>query len=65
MSKADFYQNDRTPSGIAINDLYRQVKENAERSNGSWNGGDVVDVLAAWFSELGFSVDTQGDDDDE
>lgn len=35
--------------------LLSRIRE-IEDSDGSWGGGDVVDVLQAWFSELGIDI---------
>lgn len=46
-----------TPEGAAIMRLFRQIK-NVEEVRGDWNGGDVVDVLSGWFTDLGIDPDT-------
>lgn len=45
-----------TPEGAAIADLFSRIKD-IEEGTGDWNGGDVVDVLSQWFSELDLDVD--------
>ncbi|MCZ4610377.1 hypothetical protein O3S80_42770 [Streptomyces sp. Lzd4kr] len=49
-----------TAEGAAIADLFRRIKD-VESCAGEWNGGDVVDVLSLWFSELGIDVEASTD----
>jgi hypothetical protein len=48
---------DESPAGMAVRDLYRTIREDIEESDGSWNGGDVVEALCGWFTRHGFDVD--------
>ncbi|MFV2172318.1 hypothetical protein ACFHW2_11950 [Actinomadura sp. LOL_016] len=47
------------PGGVPapVADLWKRVKH-VERSDGSWPGSDVVDVVTAWFVEHGLDPDT-------
>ncbi|MFD4247562.1 hypothetical protein ACFWP3_39155 [Streptomyces sp. NPDC058525] len=41
--------------GRAIGRLFRLVKDN-EDADGSWDGGDVVELLNGWFTGLGLNI---------
>lgn len=44
-------------SGVrAVLGLFVQLKD-AEDTDGSWNGGDVVAIVSAWFARLGIDPD--------
>ncbi|MCX4681651.1 hypothetical protein OG413_41355 [Streptomyces sp. NBC_01433] len=45
-----------TTEGEAIASLFRGCK-NIEDSDGSWNGGDIVEWLSNWFADLGIDPD--------
>lgn len=47
----------RTREGGAIHELFTTIKDEIEEGDGSWNGGDVVELLTRWFTELGYDVD--------
>lgn len=49
-----------TREGAAIADLFNRIKD-IEESTGDWNGGEVIDVLSQWFSELHIDVDGSAD----
>lgn len=40
---------------VTVLDLFGRMKD-LEESDGSWNGGDVVESLCAWFDEFGIDV---------
>jgi hypothetical protein len=46
-----------TPDARAVQALFRVLREEVEESDGSWPGGDVVEVLCEWFKLHGFDVD--------
>jgi hypothetical protein len=45
-----------TAEGEAIASLFRGCK-NIESSDGNWNGGDIVQWLCQWFTDLGINPD--------
>ncbi|MCX4515908.1 hypothetical protein OHA27_37965 [Streptomyces sp. NBC_01619] len=45
-----------TPEGLHIADLHNRIRNTFEGSDG-WNGGDLVDLVEAWFDELGMPTD--------
>lgn len=47
-----------SPEGAAILSLFGRIKD-LEHSDGNWPGGDVVDALTGWFTELGVDPDEQ------
>lgn len=47
-----------TPEGTAILSLFGRLK-NIEQTDGQWPGGDAVEELTDWFSELGISPDDE------
>lgn len=46
-----------TPDGRRIFELFLRVKLEVEQPDENWPGGDVVDLLTAWLSEVGLSPD--------
>jgi hypothetical protein len=43
-------------AAAAVVDLFARIKA-IEQRTGDWRGGDVVDVLGAWFTEFGIDID--------
>ena len=42
-------------AAAAVVDLFARIKA-IERHTGEWGGGDVVNVLGAWFTEFGIDI---------
>ena len=39
-----------------IGRLLDSIRTEIEEPDGSWNGGDVVDLLCQWFTALGYAI---------
>lgn len=48
----------------AVLDLHRRIKE-IEEGDGTWNGGDTVDVLTQWFGDHGIPIRDNAVEDDD
>ncbi|MFE7530559.1 hypothetical protein ACFU7Y_33315 [Kitasatospora sp. NPDC057542] len=42
--------------GAQVVRLFNRIKTEIENSDGSWNGGDVVDALTPWLGDLGIDI---------
>ncbi|WP_139183071.1 hypothetical protein [Actinopolyspora xinjiangensis] len=51
----------RTPEGAAIFGLFRRIKVLVEEPDGSWPGGDLVEVLNEWLADVGLDPDEELD----
>lgn len=52
-------------SEARIKNLYRILRTVVEESDGSWPGSDAVEALCAWFTDMGFDVESRTEDESE